>query len=259
MSKLISHYGSPYSRSELRDELRGLLDNQLGARGLEISPLDNPFLRGDGVYYFDVLPTEELRAKALNDGRNANNVPDIHFHHPSGDLSIINCKFDIVFSAHCVEHIPDFVNHFIAVKGLLNEGGKYHFYVPNKRYTFDYYKPLTQVEEIVEAHNLKACKPSLTQFLRHFLYRGTHNDRSRHWGGDHGENPYQKGLERMSELVKCYNNSKGYLDLHCWIFTPDSFISILESLRLSGLLSFADLEVHETLPGDNAFLVTVIF
>ena len=49
--------------------------------------------------------------KAVKLGRDPSKVPDIHYHHPNGDLSIIDSKFDAIFSSHCIEHTPDIVSH----------------------------------------------------------------------------------------------------------------------------------------------------
>ena len=111
---------------------------------LEIAPLDSPFVKTANTFYFDVLPKEDLQKKAIKLGRDPSKVPDIHFHHPNGDLSIIGLKFDAIFSSHCIEHTPDIVSHLKMVSRLLNDNGEYFLFVPDKKYTFDYFKPVSQ-------------------------------------------------------------------------------------------------------------------
>jgi hypothetical protein len=77
---------------------------------LEVSPFVSPRFQGAMVKYFDVLSLEELKKKAddLNNKyytEQMNQLMDgfnIHYVEPNGDLSIIDRKFRIIFSSHCV-------------------------------------------------------------------------------------------------------------------------------------------------------------
>ena len=106
---------------------------------LEIGPLANPIVRGDHVSYFDVLPTEPLRAKAASHGLDVSQVPEITYFSEVADLSVIPDKFDAAVSAHTIEHQPDLVQHLRAVAGLLVPGGRYFLAVPDQRYCFDHF------------------------------------------------------------------------------------------------------------------------
>ena len=233
--------------------------NQGDEKVLEIAPLDSPFVRTGNTFYFDLLPREDLQKKAITLGRDPSKVPDIHFHHPNGDLTIVDMKFDVIFSSHCIEHTPDIISHLCMVKNLLEENGKYFLFVPDKRYTFDYFKPLSQVEEMIEAYRLKSQKPSLKQFMQHSLYRGTHSNREQHWHGDHGQNPYRSKAKFIPSIIKTFEESSAYLDVHAWIFTPFSFLNILKILHHSGLLKVSKVAVHETPSMKNEFAVVIQF
>ena len=241
-----------------RKEFYELL-NQGKEKILEIAPLDNPFVKTENTFYFDVLPRDDLQKKAITLGRDPSKVPDIHYHHPNGDLAIVDSKFDAVFSSHCIEHTPDIISHLCMVKNLLAKGGQYFLLVPDKRYTFDRFKPLSQVEEMIEAFRLKAQKPSLKQFMQHSLYRGTHNNRELHWQGEHGENPYRSKAKFIPSIVKTFEESSAYLDVHAWIFTPSSFLKTLKMLHFSGLLKVSRVAVHETPSMKNEFAVVIQF
>ena len=226
---------------------------------LEIAPLDSPFVKTANTFYFDVLPKEDLQKKAIKLGRDPSKVPDIHFHHPNGDLSIIGLKFDAIFSSHCIEHTPDIVSHLKMVSRLLNDNGEYFLFVPDKKYTFDYFKPVSQPEEVIEAYWLQSRKPTLKQFIQHGLYRGTHNNREQHWKGDHGENPCFSKAKSVSRLIKTFEESTTYLDVHVWIFTPESFLATLKLLADSNLLPISKVTVHDTPSMKNEFAVAIQF
>ena len=242
------------SRKEFRDLL-----NQGKEKVLEIAPLDSPFVNTVNTFYFDVLPRGDLQKKAITLGRDPSKVPEIHFHHPNGDLAIVDLKFDVIFSSHCIEHTPDIISHLCMVRNLLADGGQYFLFVPDKRYTFDYFKPLSQVEEMIEAYRLRSQKPSLKQFMQHSLYRGTHNNREQHWQGDHGKNPYPSKAKFIPSIVKTFEESSAYLDVHAWIFTPSSFLNALKMLHNSGLMKVSMATVHETPSMKNEFAVAIQF
>lgn len=107
---------------------------------LEIGPWDNPSCTGENVEYFDVLDTVKLKERAKLHHRPFNHIPEkIHYVHSEGDLSIIDKKFDIVFSSHVIEHQPDLITHFQRVSRLLQENGLYILCIPDKRYCFDHF------------------------------------------------------------------------------------------------------------------------
>src|SRR5579864_8601296 len=83
---------------------------------LEIGPFNRPVLSGPKVEYFDVLGTEELKARAINIGENSEKVPDIHFVCKSRSLKEVSAGFDVVVSSHCIEHQPDLVRHLCEVE-----------------------------------------------------------------------------------------------------------------------------------------------
>ncbi len=98
---------------------------------LEIGPLANPALRGDGVKYFDVLPTEGLRRRAQERGLDSDDCPSIDYVSPTGDLSVIAETFDAVLSCHAIEHQPDLIRHLLQVAHVLDPGGSYFLANPD--------------------------------------------------------------------------------------------------------------------------------
>ena len=60
---------------------------------LEIGPFDCPVFEGDNVSYFDVLDQHDLRLRAVEHGRSPDRCPPIDFVSPTGDLRIVDRKF----------------------------------------------------------------------------------------------------------------------------------------------------------------------
>lgn len=255
-----------------REYLQKILQNAIDSgvvKSLEISPWDNPFLHGDNVKYFEVMNAEDLRKATVGVKRRLNTLPEkIDFVGANGNLNVINETFDIVFSAHVIEHCPDLIGHLRGVSRILNAGGLYILIVPDKRYCFDYYYPESTISEVLEAFAGRYKIPRLADVIN-FAYTRTHNNAALHWLGYHGErygyrkNPPVEGdaraeilgeyffddghganLPQLSHLVEQYSVAvaKGaYISAHNWKFTPESFGYIINMLNS---LNFIDLPLY---------------
>ncbi|MFC1455631.1 class I SAM-dependent methyltransferase [Microvirga arabica] len=205
---------------------------------LEIGPGSSPKLKGGNVYYFDVKTADELRSRYRADG-SEEGVPVIHYVEPNGDLGIVDHKFDAVFSSHVIEHTTDLIKHLAQIESMLTERGHYFLVVPNKKFTFDFFKPTTGVEDVVTTHLDPHGEEG--HFLRCFLLeelRRAHNDPVRHWAGDHGDPVGLQGrrvgqLRGKYEGVRCRPVVRsGY---HRWVFDEDSFVELVNALYNLGL------------------------
>ena len=262
------HSTCNYDRGEhLRKFLQDTIDEQ-GLKTLEISPWDRPALGGKNVKYFDAADAETLRKSAADASRHANRVPSkIDFISPTGDLGVVDEKFDIVFSSHVIEHCPDLVEHFNSVSKILNAGGLYVMLVPDKRYCFDYYHSESTISEIIDAAVSKRKIPRLADVINLGLTR-THNSAALHWRGNHGErygyrktplaadlnvkvldeyfadNGEDNRREKLLRLIEKYSEAvkRGeYISTHNWRFTPESFRYIIHMLND---LKFIDLPLY---------------
>lgn len=267
-----------------REYLQVFLQNTIdgnGLRALEISPWDNPFLRGANVKYFGVEDAESLRESAVKFNRPFKHVPEkIHFVSPAADLSVVDETFDIVFSSHVIEHCPDLVTHFNNVAKILNAGGLYVLIVPDKRYCFDYYHSDSTITEVIEAFAVRRKIPRLADVIN-LLTTSTHNNSVMHWFDIHGERyglrndsseisgdieiagelfkiERQPNPQKLSHAIEKYSEalSKGeYISTHNWRFTPDSFGYIVDTLKKLQLINLSLFRLCHTLWGRQEFVV----
>ena len=276
------HSTCAYDRRELLQiMLQNTIDNSR-LKALEISPWDSPFLRGDNVKYFEVMNAEDLRKATVAVQRKLDTLPEkIDFVGAKGDLSVINEKFDIVFTSHVIEHCPDLVEHFRGVSRILNAGGLYILIIPDKRYCFDYYHSESTISEVIEAFAGKYKNPRLATVIN-FAYTRTHNDAKLHWLGFHGERyGYRKtpptegdaraeilgeyffddgreaNFQDIAHLVEKYAealNKGAYISAHNWRFTPDSFGYIVNMLNKLNILDLRLFRLCHTLWGRQEFV-----
>jgi len=240
--------GSP---AALRAAFIGLIDAASSA--LEIGPFTNPVLRGKNIRYFDVLNRERLIDRAVELKRNAKFCPEIHYVSPTGDLGIIEDKFDIVFSSHCIEHQPDLVKHLNDISNIIPENGRYFLCIPDKRYCFDALLPESTLEQVLAAHAEQRRTHTLKSVVDHYAHT-THNDPARHWQGDSGGITDKHRMEREKQALERFNLSDGeYIDVHAWQFTPSAFSAIIHGLGAHKLTSLRLERAYNTPRGAHEF------
>jgi len=255
--RVINRLKSP--QKTIPQNYRSLFINSIPKSGevLELGPFYNPICKGSQVKYFDILSQEDLkeRAKAENitNSDRINKIPFIDYVSPTGDLRIINAKFDAVVSSHVIEHQLDFINHLQTVSNLLKDTGKYFLIIPDKRYCFDHFNNESTIAGIINNHVEKREKHSLKSVIEHRAFT-THNNAGRHWAGDHGT--IEGNNQKVKDAITEYNTG-AYIDVHAWYFTPDSFSHIIKSLHELGYIDLKIRELYPTPYGSLEFYVVL--
>lgn len=221
-----------------------------------------------------------MRANCKKCGRNVDSVPEkIHFVSPTGDLGVVDEKFDIVFTSHVIEHVPDLTAHFQAVSRILNAGGLYVLIVPDKRFCFDHFNAETTLADVIDA-SVNRCKTAKFADVLSSVFTRTHNNPIRHWLGDHGERfglrdapPDAESVteidgeyffddgkdlpEKISHLAEKYTQifERGeYVSVHNWRFTPASFGYIVDTLNALNLIDLPLYRLCRTVWGRFEFV-----
>jgi SAM-dependent methyltransferase len=233
-----------------RNAFVGLIDP--ASRVLEIGPFANPMLRRANVDHLDVLPAEGLRDRARTLGMDPSGVPDIRWVSVGGDLDCVTERYDAVVSSHAIEHQPDLVRHLRQVESVLVPGGRYFLLVPDHRYCFDHFLVPSTTAQVVGAHVEGRRVHTAASVIEHRALT-THNDPVRHWAGDHGD-PAAGRAERIAGALREIEDAAGgYIDVHAWYFTPQSFRGVVDDLRQCGLTGFSVQRMFPTRPNANEF------
>lgn len=167
-------------------------------------------------------------------------VPYIDFVSHNGDFSVIDEKFDIVFSRHSIEHQMNLVAHLQAVERVLNDGGLFALVIPDKRYCLDHYRPETSLAEVLDRHFRKVAFRPFDDYIGCVMV-STHNIAGLHWIGKHGDIGNQLTRENFEALSQKYIDSRDadkYIDVHSLCLTPRSFEHIINTLNKMELTRF---------------------
>jgi SAM-dependent methyltransferase len=232
------------------------------SRALEIGPLDKPILPKPeyNVQYLDFAPTDVLRRKYADDP-NVGEVGevDILWNSSSPLVEAVGADqhFDAVVASHVIEHIPNPVQWLSHFASVLRPGGVVSLAVPDKRFTFDYNRRLSEFSDILDDHLRGAIVPSYAQ-LYDFHTKAIPADVTLIWAGleDYADAVRPGDLHRQAfNSCVALHDGGPYVDVHCHTFTPGSFVCIIERLSEFNLIDFFIAELVPTQVNTVEFFV----
>lgn len=226
-----------------RDEtIRSMFDTS--GFGLEIGPSYNPLLpksQGYNVETVDHASADELRQKYKSMDGAADRIEEVDYISDGSPLTEVigeKARYDFIVASHVIEHVPDLVRFLQDCQSLLKEDGTLVLAVPDKRYCFDTFRPLTSIGGVLQAYEERRTRHStatIFDYLFHYAKRGEQ---------DVWIEPDRQGLRLVhsaSETMKrteAAGASNGYTDAHAWVFVPESFAFIIDALRSLALVNF---------------------
>jgi len=227
--------------------------------GVEIGPRDAPLVRKSmgPVLYADYADTETVRANYHSFGPDASGVVDVDIVTGGGSLAdAMPAPVDYIVASHVAEHVPDLLGWLGDLHRALKPGGTLGLAIPDRRFTFDRFRRESIIAEAVEAYLLRLERPSLRQVFDSAwmsvelgVDQGWRNDIPERAGPEHRAARLQPALE----LVRRIHANPVYNDAHCWVFTPASFLDLLDHAARMDLLPFTLQDFHPTDQGGYEF------
>jgi hypothetical protein len=224
---------------------------------LEIGAFDRCLLEQRDVRHFDVLDQAKLQARAKALKRKPEAVPFIDYVSPHGSLAGIDARFELVISSHSIEHVPDLITHLSEVRNILTATGCYALMIPDCRYCFDHFLPPSTVADVVEAHVERRKVHRLGSVIEHRALT-THNKPKDHWRGIHGVEHDTDPTRLLKAIAEWRKAEAGYIDVHAWQFTPESFRALIGTLFNAGLIGMRAERVYPPTWGMNEFMAVLV-
>ena len=214
------------------------------ARIIEIGPSYNPIApKADGwnTSTLDHTTRASLVEKYRgHPGVDVDRIEEVDFVWTNGSVadavpSDLHGTFDAFIASHVIEHTTDLVGFLAAAATLLAPSGVAILAIPDKRYCFDYFRPLTTTGEVLDAHTT-----GRTRHTRRILFDQMAYIVKNGGAGAWGQTPMQElqfyySLEEASDAFSTTREDPDspYVDMHAWQFTPASFeLLLLELARL---------------------------
>lgn len=220
--------------------------------GLEIGPSHRPVApkkRGYRVDIIDHACREDLINKYRSHGVNVSNIEEVDFIWKGQSYSELTGKrkfYDWIIASHVVEHTPDLIGFLNECDSVLNDEGVISLAVPDKRYCFDHFRPLTGLARVIDNHLHKNAIHSPGEAAEYYLNVVAKNKRIA-WNSE-SEGDYSlihSAKEARSKMDTIISENK-YIDLHTWCFTPSSFRLIIHDLHTLGLIPFKEVSFLPT-------------
>lgn len=234
---------------------------------LEIGPAFNPIVsktEGHRVYSVDNGDKAELRKRY--DGFpdiDVSKIEDVDFVWKDADiLSAIPSEhlrsFDVVLMGGVIEHIPNPIGLLQSLQRLLKPGGYISLSVPDKRFCFDFLRPLTTTASWLEAMESGAVLHSPRTLFENKTMAVARRGKLLWTAEDvHVQDATFIGRalhDAYRDFVASKSNGHAhYVDAHAWVFTPSSFTLIVNECHALGLISLIPESVSTRM--DAEFLV----
>lgn len=238
--------------------------------GLEIGALCNPVVPPEcaGISYVDHVDREGLRRKYPNDPEvDPERIVPVRYVWTGGPLVDVvgEKRFDYAVASHVVEHVPDPIGWLSSLAQVLHPAGVLSLAVPDMRFTFDCQRKPTTIAEWLEGYLVRYRRPSIRQVLDHFIHivdvpgrcsvaslwadptlaaraPRTHPMLLKELG--------EAGVRRHFDAIQAGE----YIDTHCTVATPDSFLGLLTDLAGLDLIDFSVKAFHPTAVNDHEFI-----
>ncbi|QTD45762.1 class I SAM-dependent methyltransferase [Ottowia testudinis] len=249
-------YRNPNQEPKTREQ-KILRYINLSMRGIEIAPYHNPLApkaKGYNCLTLDVFDFDRLKENAKNDPNVKDKIDliepvDIVTSATELDIAIERRgelgTFDYIISSHNFEHLPNPIRFLLACGRTLKPGGILSMAIPNKRFTFDYARSLSRFIDVFRAFHENHIKPDLwTLFDFNASFAENVPTTPQHPGTPKYANQVTDAFSDLKKRLAS-DAPQDYMDAHVWVFTPESFTSIMLDCMILGLIPLSLVQIEE--------------
>jgi methyltransferase family protein len=230
----------------VRQERRQWLEQHVAVskqKILEFGAFDYPtYLKSEAaIEYLDYFSKSELGEihTAAKPERVKNAIEVDHVIKEIDFAKHLPAQFDLLIANHVIEHVPDLIGWLSNASSLLtNNSSRIFLSIPDKEYTFDKIRPLTTLSDLLLAREEKLVAPSVRQvFESLYYYRPIRAKNAWEPNAEDGE-LLARGrfltADIAWQIAKEKVQKKGFLDVHCTVFTYESFLDLMIELERAG-------------------------
>lgn len=229
--------------------------------GVEIGPSHRPIApKRDGykVHIIDHMTREQLIEKYKEHNVSLENIEDVDYVW-TGE-SYINLTgrskfYDWIIASHVIEHTPDLIGFLNDCDSIMKDEGVLSLVVPDSRYCFDYFRPITGISKIIDAHFNKHTIHTPGSVIEFVLNVVSKSGQTAWYSNFNGKYSFIHSLNDVRMGIDSVVNNKAYHDVHAWCFTPHSFRLMIYDLYCIGLIPFKEISFFPTT--DCEFYITL--
>ena len=223
-------------------------------RGVELGPSFRPIVTkasGAAVETMDHGTRDEIIAKYREQGMiqemldAIEEVDHVWTGGPIRDAIPDHGAYHWVIASHFIEHSVDLIGFLQDCSTLLREGGVLSLIIPDKRLTFDRFRPLTSLGNVIDQHLAGTAFHPAGSLVDEAANAVRLDGNLSWWRGADGELSLPPAdFVRVREMQAIGEAQDHYQDNHRWVFTPTSFALLVEDLAQLGHHDLVLEDVH---------------
>ena len=215
----------------------------LEKRGIEIAPYFNPIVdhTRNNVLYVDCIDNDEIQRKAAdNPGAEGRVIPRVDAVWKPG-RPLAKCigrePLSYAIASHVLEHVPNPLGWIQEIIECLEPGGILAILLPNRERTMDFYRRPTTFADVMGWSIEKSSRPTPTQVMD-FLSQSFEDDGTQNFMA---MPPFSAAKRHYTDtdaigFAEFVAKKDHYLDVHCSVWTPNSFIDVFSRIINAGKL-----------------------
>lgn len=227
----------------------GMIDK--AGRGVEIGPCHDPIApkrEGFAVHVIDHTSREMLVRKYRPVGVAVDLIEEVDFVW-SGEsyLELTGAPrgYDWIIASNLVEHTPDLIAFLKDCDAILKDGGVLALAVPDKRYSFDRFRPVSGLARVLDSHAARHkinTVGAAAEFCMNVVSKGGRLS----WNaGSRGDYEFLHSASHGRHVMRTIEGGV-YHDLHNWVFVPHSFRLLVNDLHALGYTQMREVAFHAT-------------
>lgn len=220
--------------------------------GVEIGPSHKPIAakgKGYNVHIIDHMSREQLLEKYANQNLYLDNIEDVDYVWKGESYTKLTGKnkfYDWIIASHVIEHTPDLIGFLNDCDSIMKDDGVISLVIPDKRYCFDHFRPISGLSKIIDSHLNHQRNHSPGTVAEYFLNVVSSDGQIAWEPGFRGIYEFVHTQEEAINHMNLVSEEGDYVDVHSWCFTPHSFRLMIHDLYNLGFISFKEVDFYPT-------------
>lgn len=218
--------------------------------GLEIGPSHSPVAPKKEGFNVEVIDTHDRdglikRYKELD--IDVDNIEEVDYVWNGKSYAELTGKanhYDWILASHVIEHVPDLIGFLLDCAEVLKDDGVLTLAVPDKRYCFDHFRPISTISQVIDRH-LSKTKINTPGTVAEYHLNVAFKSEVGAWAPPNNSDDEYRLVHSTQDAINTMNaviNDNTYLDVHAWCFVPHSFRLMIQDLFNLGLIPFQEVD-----------------